>query len=409
MAPRRHKASLARRFHHPTAALPFALLFALVLASAQPVAAQTLNVLHAFTGDQDGGQPFAGLTFDQRGFLYGTTISGYFGYGMVFQLKPANGGWLFQVLHTFRGGPNDGAGPSGPVTIGPNGTVYLSTYGGGDNPSCPGGCGTIYNVRPPQTACKTALCDWAGGIVYAFQGGNDGNGPNYTPVFDGAGNLYGTTNSGGPSNDGTVFKLTHSNGIWTESVIHAFTGPDGAGPEGLAWDATGNLYGSAVAGGTGNGGTVYQLAPSGDAWVESTLYKFASLYVGLPSPVTLDAAGNIYGSTTNGQGTIWELSPSGGQWIYSLLENFGSSPLALDAAGNLYGITWAGGGHNYGSIFELTPSNGGWIFTDLYDFQGTDDGFFPVGPVLLDGKGNIFGVASSGGAYGWGTVWEFTP
>jgi uncharacterized repeat protein (TIGR03803 family) len=389
----------------------FALVLALLCAAlvTTPALAQTLQVLHAFTGDQDGGQPFAGLTFDQRGFLYGTTLSGYFGYGMVFEMKPSNGQWLFQTLHTFRGGPNDGAGPAGGVTIGPNGTVYVLTYGGGNNPSCPDGCGTVYNVRPPQTACKTALCDWAGGILYAFQGGADGSSPSANPLFDSAGNLYGTTNRGGPSNYGTVFKLTHSGGTWAESIIYSFSGPDGVGPEGLAWDAAGNLYGSAEAGGNNNGGTVYQLVPSGGGWVENTLYKFASLDVGLPSPVTLDPAGNIYGSTSNGQGTIWELSPSGGQWIYSLLENFGSSQLTVDAVGNLYGITWAGGSHQLGSIFKLTPSNGGWIFTDLYDFQDRDDGALPTGKLLLDRQGNIYGTASTGGAYGWGTVWELTP
>ncbi len=149
--------------------------------------------------------------------------------------------------------------------------------------------------------------------------------------------------------------------------------------------------------------------PTGGGWTENTLYKFASIDVGLPGPVTLDPAGNIYGATSNGQGTIWELSPSGGQWIYNLLEDFSSSQLTLDAAGNLYGITWAGGSHQFGSIFKLTPSNGGWIFTDLYDFQDKDDGALPVGKLLLDARGDIYGVASTGGAYGWGTVWEFTP
>jgi uncharacterized repeat protein (TIGR03803 family) len=103
------------------------------------------------------------------------------------------------------------------------------------------------------------------------------------------------------------------------------------------------------------------------------------------------------------------LSPSGGQWIYNLLENFGSSQLTVDAVGNLYGITWAGGSHQLGSIFKLTPSNGGWIFTDLYDFQDRDDGALPTGKLLLDRQGNIYGTASTGGAYGWGTVWELTP
>jgi len=388
----------------------FLLTIVMTMIAVQRLQGQTLKVLHAFTGDQDGGQPFAGLVFDQHGNLYGTTLSGYFGYGMVFRLRPSNGGlWIFQMLHTFRGGPNDGAGPSGGVTFGPNGTIYVLTYAGGSYNCGGSGCGTVYNVRPPQTACKTALCDWSGGVLYSFNGGSDGEGPSDKPLFDSAGNLYGTTSYGGTANDGTIFELTRTSNGWTESVIHSFSGPDGVGPDGLAWDAAGNLYGSAGAGGNLNGGTVYQLVPSGGGWTENTLYRFASLDVGLPGPVTLDPAGNIYGSTTNGQGTIWELSPSGGQWIYNLLESFSSSQLTIDAAGNLYGITWAGGSHQFGSIFRLTPSNGGWTFTDLYDFQDKDDGALPVGKLLLDSDGNIYGVASTGGAYGWGTVWEFTP
>ncbi len=383
------------------------LTMALTLATVQTSQAQTLRVLHAFTGDQDGGQPFTGLTFDQRGNIYGTTNSGDFGYGMVFQMKPKNGQWTFQVLHTFFGGPNDGAGPAGAVTIGPNGSAYVLTFGGG-SPACGNGCGTVYNVRPPRTACKTALCDWDGGILYGFQGGLDGDAPAGSALFDSAGNLYGVTDRGGSTNVGTVFELTHTSSGWAKSTIHSFIDQDGAGPTGLAWDAAGNLYGSCQAGGIENGGTVYQLAPSNGGWTENTLYKFASLDVGLPGPVTLDPAGNIYGSTSNGQGTIWELSPSAGQWNYKLLENFAASEFALDAAGNLYGFTW-GGSHQYGAVLKLTPSGNGWTVTDLYDFQGGSDGYFPVGKPLLDASGNIYGVASSGGQYGWGTVWELTP
>ena len=111
--------------------------------------------------------------------------------------------------------------------------------------------------------------------------------------------MYGTTCCGGPANDGTVFQLTHTSGGWTESVLHTFSGPDGVEPAGLALDAAGNLYGSAEAGGSDNNGTVYQLVPSGGGWSENLLYSFPNVSQSLPTPVILDPAGNIYGTTIN--------------------------------------------------------------------------------------------------------------
>lgn len=375
----------------------------------QPAQTQTFRVLHAFTGNHDGGQPFAGLIFDQHGYLYGTTLEGgAYNLGVIFQMKPFHGQWTVGVLHSFRGAQFDVQGPAGDLTIGPNGSFYLFTSFGG-NGSCQGGCGTVYNVRPPQNPCKTTTCEWATSILYSFQGHSDGAGPTDAPIFDSQGHLYGTTCCGGPANYGTVFQLTHTSSGWTESILHTFSGPDGVGPSGLALDAAGNLYGSTQAGGSDNNGTVYQLVPSGGGWSENLLYSFPDVNQSLPTPVILDPAGNIYGTTINEAGTIWQLARSGSQWQFGTLESSSANQLTMDAAGNLYAATWSGGSNHNGSIIKLTPSAGGWIYTDLYDFQDGDDGALPWGKLLIDSQGNLYGTASTGGAYGRGTVWELTP
>jgi len=85
------------------------------------------------------------------------------------------------------------------------------------------------------------------------------------------------------------------------------------------------------------------------------------------------------------------------------------SDLTLDSQGNLYGANYTGGQYGQGNIFKLTNSGGAWTLTDLYDFTGGSDGDAPVGGVVLDANGNIYGTASEGGTSGWGTVWKLTP
>ena len=173
-----------------------------------------------------------------------------------------------------------------------------------------------------------------------------------------------------------VFKLTKSNGSWTESLPYSFTGGnDGGTPySGVILDNSGNLYGTAYYGGADSAGTVYELSPSGSGWTEKTLTDFAG-GGGYPiGGLTFDPKGNLFGTGFVG-GTAFELSPSNGSWIYNLLYTFNGydgpfgSP-TLDAAGNVYGTNATGGAYDQGFVFKLTPSNGGWNFTDLYDFTG---------------------------------------
>src|SRR5215469_6151792 len=126
-------------------------VFAFTLIFSVRARAQTFSVIHNFTGGQDGGNPYAGVTMDGAGNLYGTTIFAGTSYGTVYQLKHRGSGWISNPLYTFSGG-SDGAVPWARVVFGPNGTLYGTTYAGGSG-ACSGGCGTIFNVRPQANAC----------------------------------------------------------------------------------------------------------------------------------------------------------------------------------------------------------------------------------------------------------------
>jgi uncharacterized repeat protein (TIGR03803 family) len=407
--------------------LAFCLLAAPI--STQPAHAQTLSVLHNFTGAADGGNPYSGLSMDQAGNLYGTTVAGGAGSGTVFQLKHSGGGYVFNPLHSFRGA-NDGIEPLASVTLGSDGSLYGTTARGGDS----AGNGTVFKLRPPTMPCRSALCAWTETVLYRFQGGSDGSEPNYGDlIFDSAGAIYGATIVGGTSNQGTVYKLTLSGNQWTESLLYTFAGgTDGGQPfAGMVFDQAGNLFSTAQVGGTYGFGTIYELAPSGSQWVEQTLYSFRGTDDG-GTPVSaplVDASDNLIGTTCSGGtpfgGTAYELSPMGNNWSFTLLQSFShlSCPwpsLTKDNAGNLYGVTVNGGSNQScpsplgcGTIYKLSPVPGGYMYSDLHDFDGTD-GQNPYGRVVIDSVGNLYGTASIGGSsfacsLGCGVVWQLRP
>src|SRR5271165_1063128 len=313
------------------------LLLGLTVLLTPSAQAQTYTVLYDFTGGVDGGNPYAGLTADGAGKFYGTSFYGGAGYGAVLELRRAGTGWLITPLYNFKGGEGDGAGPYATLTIGPDGTLYGTTgSGGGSGCSIFGysGCGTVFSLRPPPTACKTALCGWTETVLHRFQTHSEGEAPFGAVIFDQAGNLYGTTNGGG-LNYGVVYELTPSGQGWNESVLYKFTGQsDGNQPwAGLVFDKAGNLYGTTVYGGdlscySGTGcGTVFRLTPSPSGWTENTLYRFhyggdgEEPFGGL----IFDSVGNLYGGNllgSGGGGTIFRLSSTGGVWtlttIYSI-------------------------------------------------------------------------------------------
>ena len=380
--------------------------------------AQTLSVLHTFSGGGDGAFPMSALTEDRAGNFYSTAYGGGTNNsaGAVFKLIRAGSGWLLNPIYEFSEDGSGGSNPDSPVIFGPDGALYGTTFSGGS------GFGTVYKLQPPLTVCKSAFCYWTETVLYRFAAGSDGHQPIGNLLFDAAGNLYGTTEGGGTHGSGTVFKLTHSGSNWTEQILYSFLGgaQDGVAPsDGVVLDSSGNLYGTTPYGGSnhcqGGCGTVFELTPSGSGWTEQVLYFFQGLpdaqrpYAGL----TIDATGNLFGATYEGGsdsgGTVFELTPAGGSWNYAVLFNLPGSQngpyasLTRDAAGNLFGTTIIPS-----TIFKLSPSGGSWIYTDLHDFTD-NDGIYPRGNVTLDSQGNLFGTASMGGAAGQGTAWKLVP
>ena len=398
-----------------------------VFFAAQIGFAQTFTVIHNFTGEADGSNPVAGLVFDARGNLYGTADTGgrgncspQNGCGVVFKMSHAGSGFIFSTLYSFLGG-NDGAGPYGRVVIGSNGSLYGGTVGGGSI-NCPGGCGTVYNLRPPPTACASVSCPWQETVLYRFQGSPDAFYPTGDLIFDQAGALYGTTYVGGTGGPGTVYKLTPSGGGWSESVIYSLTGGnDGGNPYGgVVFDNNGNLYCSALAGAMNGNGAVFELSPSGSGWTEHTLHDFDRTDGTGPQAGLLFAAGALFGATVNGgtdnAGTVYEFTPSGGGWTFNSIFSFTDTgtggpfaKLTMDASGNLYGATQGGAPGNFCTVIKLTPSGSGWTETVLYQFTGGTDGSVPMGSVIVDASGKVYGTTFQGGALGKGVVFEITP
>jgi hypothetical protein len=252
------------------------LILLILLATAIAAQAQTFQVLHTFTGG-DGVGPDAGLTMDRSGRLYGTVNGGTGNFGSVFRMAESGSGWVLNPLHQFVPPLANGDGPDVKAIFGPDGNLYSATAIGGDEQAdCENdgqGCGVVFKLQPPATACVSFLCPWTETVLYQFTGQPDGDSPGSEVIFDAAGNLYGTTGSGGTgdcSNGGdpnygcgTVYELSPSGSGWTEKVIYSFQGAnDGYSPSGgLIFDATGNLYGVAE-GGSGSKGVVYELSPS---------------------------------------------------------------------------------------------------------------------------------------------------
>ena len=233
-------------------------------------------------------------------------------------------------------------------------------------------------------------------------------------IFDSAGNLYGTTNAGGASSDGTVFELANDSA--TITTLASFNGTDGTTPNGdLIMDSTGNLYGTTAAGGASGEGTVFELPSRGGTI--SALATFSGTNGSGPNGgLLVDSSGNLYGVTYQGgalgYGTIFELAQGRGAIITLGSFNgtdgtYANASLVMDRGGNLYGEADAGGASGYGTVFEL--AHGGGTITAVVSFSGGTDGKGPIGGLILDKSGNLYGTTSAGGAGGlpgFGTVFE---
>jgi uncharacterized repeat protein (TIGR03803 family) len=309
---------------------------------------------------------------------------------------------------------------------------------------------TAVLTRPAQAQTPATSGGWAERVLHSFNyNGTDGWEPLASLIFDAAGNLYGTTFSGGSYGGGMVFELTPTTGGgWTEQVLYNFGGTDGWYPEAsLIFDAAGNLYGTTVNGGAYGGGTVFELTPTaGGGWTEQVLYSFCAQTnctdgANPEASLIFDAAGNLYGTTQYGGtttygGTVFELTPAaGGGWTEAVLYPFnrngtdGVVPVAsliFDTAGNLYGTTLGGGtyGNEFtgGTVFELTPTaGGGWTEQVLWSFGSGTDGANPWFGLIFDAAGNLYSTTANGGGnfsgncleygmdLGCGTVFELTP
>ena len=263
----------------------------------------TETVLYAFTGS-DGAYPYAGLTMDSSGNLYGTTFhGGACGLGTVFELAKSPGGYTEQVLHSFGCTANDGSSPAGGVTMDAAGNLYGTAEAAGDMTACGGsGCGIVFEL-------VNSNAGYTEEVLYAFTG-TDGSMPSAGLIFDGSGNLYGTTQAGGTYGDGTIFELLKSSSSYTENVLYSFQGPGGSDGQtpiaGLLMDASGNLYGSTKWGGTGCApkgcGTVFELTSSSGTYTENVLHWFGAAGDGVnpAGPLLMDSARNLYGSTFAG-------------------------------------------------------------------------------------------------------------
>ncbi len=404
------------------------------------------TILHSFTGGADGANPYAGLAIDPAGNLYGTTFAGgQNNEGLIFKMSPTG---LETVLY-------NGGAPKTGVTLDAEGNLYgalgydvykltasgqytviaqvnIKTYGDYVSPItlARDTAGNLYGTTnaahqqdityaPHGAAFKvspagevTLLCLFPG--ESAEDAPESGTFSNLGVVLDGEGNVYGATSNAGVA--GAIYKVDPA---LTTIQLHNFTGaPGGNSPRGLIAFSNGELYGANDLGGVWNEGVIYRMNSSGK---ETVLYSFTGGDDGATpegAPV-MDAQGNLYGSTFSGgtwnEGVIFKLSPSGQETVlytfgagvnYDCPDGCSPGGVAMDAVGNLYGTAFGGGTIGNGGVFKVSPSG---QETMLYNFGAPGDGYIPNGAVVLDPEGNVYGTTSSGGAFGYGTVFQVSP
>ena len=321
------------------------------------------TVLYSFTGGADGGEPYKGVTLDAAGNVYGTAVTGGSGSceggcGVTYKLTKSGTTWTYNVIHAFTGGA-DGSGPGARVTVNTNGDVYGMTPTGGAN-----GLGTIYALHPKPNG------SWATKVIHTFTGGADGSTGSAGKMILRGGHLYGAATTGGVNGAGTIFEMTPTQtGEWDFKTIYSFKGePDGVFPYGgLLFDGGGNIYGTTYYGGANDVGAVYRLSPDGvGEWNERLLYSFGTGSDGNSSISNLvfDSSGNLYGTTSeggSGSGTIFKLAR--GTLLESIPHSFqgppdGAFPYAgMVAGGNgtFFGATTHGGTDGEGAVYKFTP------------------------------------------------------
>jgi uncharacterized repeat protein (TIGR03803 family) len=357
-----------------------------------PAGSNTATTIASFNGTDARG-PNTPILFDGSGDIFGTTnYSGANNTGVVYEI--ANGSGAVTNIASFNalGSSPEGAG----VTLDASGDVFGTTYYGGTK-----GDGSVFEIARGSSTMTT---------LASFSGTN-GALPEGGLTIDAAGDLFGTTNQGGTYSDGTVFEI--ANGTNAVTTLATFNGANGARPEGgVVIDSAGNLYGTANSGGTSNCGTVFELASGSNAI--TTLIAFTVATSGGRNPVagvTLDGSGNLYGTTFSGgsgYGNVFEIAKSSKAMttIASFASSYGSRPFAdvvIDASGNLYGTTEVTAGTGGDSVFEVAA--GSKAITTIATFNGADGAVLDAG-VTLDAAGNLYGTTREGGAFKDGTVFQ---
>jgi len=450
----------------PVTRTPAIFLAFVALATNHSSAEWKEKVLYSFQGGTDGQLPVGSIVFDSAGNLYGATTQGgatncspLADCGTVFQLTPPpkkGDPWTETVLYTFKGAKyGDGDEPAGGLLIDSQGNLYGTTAYGGTGDcvllGVKGGCGTVYELSPPQQKGDA----WTETILYSFPTAKQGYLPNGDLVFDSAGNLYGATQFGGGKGTtcdkfyqycGAVFELSPpktKGGKWTEKVLHGFAGiangqqfGDGASPNGgLVLDSKGAIYGTTYIGGYNcphnseqGCGTAFELQPptKSGAWTETVLYRFNRNAAdnGLPSAgFVMDGRGDLYGTTL---GTVFRLSApraKSGHWKETILYTFSQEAYGPEGAlifgqgGSLCGTTYSSNTF-HGTVFKLKPPSrkrGAWALRILYGFTGPPDGAQPAAKLISDKHGNLYSTTTLGGSgtgcgfAGCGTVFEVKP
>jgi uncharacterized repeat protein (TIGR03803 family) len=417
--------------------------------------ANTETVLYSFQGSPDGANPLGGpLLIDATRAIYGTTWNGgvqclrNLSCGTVFKLvRGSDGVWHETTIYAFNR-ITYGMQPFGPVLEDANGAIYGVTDSGGAKVTSNNTYGgVVFKLSPPTATSGT----WTERVLHKFSGPpSDGQTPT-SLISDGAGGFYGTTSFGcicqsGPVFSGTIFHLTppaRAAGIWTETILHTFTGSDGQLPNGpLLLDANGNLYGTTSLGGpswsgppdTNYGdGTAFMMSPaSGGAWTFATIHSFSYKIDGSnpTSGFIMDGGGNLYGSlggNTVGIGIVYKLSRSAsGTWTESNLyyripsgQYYNSYiPGLVFDKGSIY-FPDSNGGVNCpvspregcGMVVKLTPgvSGGPWTSSVVYTFQGQPDGANPKSGLAVGTGGGLYGTTYYGGTANQGTVFKLDP
>jgi uncharacterized repeat protein (TIGR03803 family) len=381
------------------------------------------TTLYTFSAGAVSNSAIAGLVVDSNGNVFGTlSETAAATQGLLFELTASSGGWQATTLYNFVGGAS-GSVPVGPLFLA-NGNVFGTTSSGGDT-TCDGhaGCGVVYEL------VKGTGGQWTQNVINTFHGDIESPSSPSLGGFDSSGNLYGlslTGGAGGCSQCGSVFQLTPSgSGAWKETFLWNFTYPGIYYPNSVAVTPAGQVFGTTTtpAGFYYTQGSLFELTPrSPGSWGMNLVYVFPFTDGQWPSPgLVADAAGNLYGTTQDGGtsnlGMVFELSSTAAGWKESTLYNFnsaaggtyasaGASPLTADGKGNLFGTTELGGVSSLGSVYELSPkAGGGWQEQDLYSFSENAE---PVGGLVFDSAGHMYGVNNIGGPNGVGSVFEMT-